>query len=203
MKAMTAVAAGLVVALQAGVAFAQAGCPTSADLARGIRIEFADGSYETYRDAGSGVVFVEGQDVEGYGYQMELGQGIHLLTYANVTSGAVDTMSRISYDYGRAAGELPLPEAGGRWSSAVTVTDQYGERSEPQTHEWGQITTVDIGGCSYDMIEALIGYKTGDGYRESVEFLPALGLGYLVWNESDTMERNPVRPVSIRVAGKK
>lgn len=203
MNAMTAGAAGLVVALQAGVALAQAGCPTAADLARGIRVDFADGSYEVYRDAGAGVVVVQGEDVEGYGYQMELGQGIHLLTYANVMDGAVDATSQISYDYGRAASELPLPEAGGRWSSAVTVNDQYGERSEPQTHQWSQVATVDIGGCSYDMIEALIGYKTGDGYRESVEYLPALGLGYLVWNESDTMERNPVRPVSIRVAGKK
>ncbi len=203
MKAMTVGAAVIWLALQAGMAMAQAGCPTAADLARGIRIDFADGSFETYRDTGAGVVVVDGADPEGFGYQMELGHGIHLLSYVNVNDGVVDDTSRISYDYGRAVGELPLPEAGGRWSSPVTVNDQYGPRSEPQTHQWSQISTVDIGGCSYDMIEAIIGYKTGDGYRESVEYLPELGLGYLLWNESDTMARNPVRPVSIRVAGKK
>lgn len=203
MKATMTGAAAIFLALQAGMAVAQAGCPTEADLARGIRIDFADGTYETYRDRGAGVVVVDGADPEGNGYQMELGHGIHLLAYVNLTDGVADDTSRISYDYGRAVDELPLPQAGGRWSSGVTVTDQYGERSEPQTHQWSQATTVDIGGCSYEMIEAVIGYKTGDGYRESVEYLPALGLGYLVWNESDTMERNPVRPVSIRVAGKK
>jgi hypothetical protein len=84
----------------------------------------------------------------------------------------------------------------------VTVTDQFGTRSEPQTHAWSEVLVVDIGGCLYDMIEAVISYKTGDGYRESVEYLPALGFGYLVWNESVGVERVPVRPVSIRVASK-
>jgi hypothetical protein len=200
--ALTGIAVA-VLAVQAGAVLAQAGCPTAADLARGIRIDFADGSYETFRDAGAGLITVDGLDADGYGYFMELGRGLHLVTYANATDGTVDPTSQIDYDYGIALQDLPLPQAGGRWSSPVTVRDSYGTRSEPQTHDWGPTTVIDIGGCSYDMIEAVISYKTDDGYRESVEFLPALGIGYLVWNESATMERFPVGPVRISLAGKK
>jgi hypothetical protein len=198
---MGAVSALLVV--EAGAALAQAGCPTAADLARGITLDFADGSFETFRDPGTGLVTVDGTDADGYGYIMELGRGIHLVSYANATNGIADADSRIDYDYGIGVMDLPLPEAGGRWASAVTVSDSFGDRSEPQTHVWGQTSVVDIGGCSYDAIEALIAYKTGDGYRESVEYIPALGIGYLVWNESDTMDRYPVRPVRISAASKK
>lgn len=194
----------LVLALAAAeTAMAQAGCPTGADLGRGIRVEFADGSTETFRDLGGGMIMVDGVDQDGFGYQMELGHGLHLMSYANADGNVVDTQSKITYDYGLPVEALPLPTPGGRWSTPVTVLDQYGTRSEPQTHVWSQVSRVDIGGCSYDMIEAVISYKTGDGYRESVEYLPQLGMGYLVWNESDTMTRNPVRPVAIRVVSKK
>jgi hypothetical protein len=198
---MGAVSALLVV--EAGAALAQAGCPTAADLARGIVLEFADGSVETFRNSGPELISVEGIDADGFGYLMELVKGLHLLSYANTENGVVDSNSRVVYDYGVDLAVLPLPEPGGRWASGVTATDVYDSWSEPQSHVWGQMSTVDIGGCSYDMIEALISYKTGDGYTESVEFLPQLGLGYLVWNESDNMDRYPIRPVRIAVASKK
>lgn len=196
-------AGAALLAFQAGAALAQGACPTADDLARGIRIDFADGSFETFRDPGIGLVTVEGEDSEGYGYMMELGKGLHLVSYANMVDGTVDFGSRLDYDYGVALQDLPEPVAGGRWASAVTVRDVSGTRSEPQNHVWSDVTVIDIGGCSYDMIEALIAYKTGDGYRESVHYLPALGIGYLYWNESDTMEAFPVEAVRISVVSKK
>jgi hypothetical protein len=196
------VAAAALIVVQAGVVLAQGRCPDSNDLARGIRVDFADGSYEVFRDLGMGIVVVDGVDQEGFGYQMELVHGLHLLSYATVDGSVVDEQSRISYDYGVGASGLPVPAAGGRWASGVRVIDQFGERNEPQTHQWGEMSSVNIGGCSYLAMEVLISYKTGDGYRESVEYIPELGLGYLIWNESQTMEAVPVRPVSISVTKK-
>lgn len=206
MKAVAWGMAGVFLAVQAGAALAQAGCPTAEDMRRGIRVDFADGSHEVFRTqasaAGGVEIIVDGLDAEGFGYQMELGQGVHLLAYRGMTDGAADIGSEIAYDYGLLPGDLPVPVAEGQWSSQVTVTDQFGVRSEPQSHVWSGATTVDIGGCTYDMIETVIAYKTDDGYREGVEYLPALGFGYLVWNEAAGMPRMPTRPVSISVASK-
>ncbi len=202
-RAALAGALAALLVVQAGAVLAQAGCPTAADLARGIRIDFADGSFETFRDPGTGLVTVEGQDIEGYGYTMELGQGLHLVSYANMVDGVVDQGSRIDYDYGVALPDLPVPVAGGRWASPVVVRDMTGTRSEPQNHVWSEVTVIDIGGCSYDMIEALIAYKTDDGYRENVHYLPELGIGYLLWSESDTAAAFPIEAVRISVVSKK
>jgi hypothetical protein len=187
---------------QAGVAAAQARCPTGDDLARGIRVDFSDGSYEIFRNPGMDIVVVDGVDPNGYAYQMELVHGLHLLSYVNVAGGVVDDQSAISYDYGVGASALPVPSAGGKWSSGVSVIDGFGQRSEPQSHVWGEVTMVDIGGCTYEMIEVVISYKTGDGYREALEYIPELGFGYLVWNESQMMEAVPVTAVSIAAVKK-
>jgi len=203
MRATSVGVMAVCVALGPGAVLAQAACPTAQDLARGIRIDFADGSSETFRDQGAGVVTVQGVDVEGFGYVMELGKGIHLLSYAPMTDGVIDEGARLDYDYGLAIADMPVPEPGGRWSTSVTVTDSMGPRSEPQSHAWGTLGSVDIGGCRYDMIEALIAYKTADNYVESVLYLPALGIGYLLWNESSQTERFPVEAVAISVARKK
>jgi hypothetical protein len=186
----------------AGMAAAQARCPTGDDLARGIRVDFSDGSHEVFRDPGMGIVVVDGVDANGYGYRMELVHGLHLLSYVNVTGGVVDDQSAIAYDYGVGASDLPVPVAGGRWSTGVWVNDPLGRRSEPQSHVWGEVGVVDIGGCTYEMLEAVIMYKTGDGYRESLEYIPELGFGYLVWNESQVMEAVPVRAVSVTAVKK-
>lgn len=183
--------------LVAGPALAQGSCPTGTDLDRGIRIEFPDGTSETYRRVGEGVVNVLGRETDGHTYTMSLGRGFHLLSW----EAQGDPGSRIAYDYGVAPESLPLPAPGTRWRTAVTVTTVDGTRQEPQTHAYGALTPVTIGGCTYRSIESIIAYATKDHYAESVIFLPDLGFGYLLWNEADGMERSPVAPVAIR-AGK-
>lgn len=194
---MIRLVAALCAILPAGAALAQTGCPTAADLDRGISIEFPDGGSETYRRTAPGLVSAVGREANGSTYTMALAQGFHLLFW----EASDDPSSRVSYDYGVAPQAMPVPTAGGRWRTAVTVTASDGTRQEPQTHAYGALVPVTIGNCTYQSIEGVIAYATTDNYVESVIYLPELGFGYLLWNEADDMARSPIAPVAIR-AGK-
>jgi hypothetical protein len=196
----TAIAA-LAITLLPGLAAAQAACPTAADLDRGIRVTFADGGTETFRNAASGLVSVAGRESDGLGFEMDLGQGFHLMSWEGTTNGQLDGAA-LRYDYGVGASDLPRPVAGKGWRSEVTVTDINDVRSEPQTHRYGQISSIVIGDCTYQMMEIVIAYATGDNYVETLRYLPELGISYLVWNEADGMEPDPVEATQIMRAGK-
>ena len=176
---------------------AQTVCPTAADLTRGIKVEYADGATEIFRAGDAGIVSVKGLNAEGQGYEMDLAHGLHLVMYQNTENGAPLTVSQVYYDYGIPPAELPIPIPGKRWQSGVTVTASDGERGEPQVHAYDAVVTEMIGDCSYDMISALISYETSDLYTENVHYLPALGIGYLVWNETTDQPRDPVPAVSV------
>ena len=157
-------------ALLAQGAFAQTACPVAGDLARGIRIDFADGGSETFRSAATpGLVDVTGRDPDGAPYTMQLGGGFHLIRWE--VPG--DASSIINYDYGLPPAQLPLPQPGATWRSEVHVTAPEGAREEPQDHRYGKTTQVTIGGCTYTAVEAVIAYATMDNYVESVTWLPA------------------------------
>lgn len=181
---------------------AQTACPTAADLGRGIRFDFSDGSHEIYRNRGPGVTAVTGFNANGSSYEMELGQGTHLLMYQSVSNGMADAASRITYDYGLQVGAMPVPVPGSGWSAPVTATASEGPRSEPQKQSYGALTTISIGDCTYDMIPVTIAYSTSDHYVEGIEYLPGLGVGYLVWNETDAAPRVPVPATRISVLTK-
>jgi len=194
---MKHVVAAVLATCAAGPVLAQAGCPVAADLARGITIELANGGTEVYRQSAPGVVSVAGRDPDGSTYAMELGQGFHLLMWE--VPG--DPSSRLTYDYGMAFTALPVPVANGRWQTPVRVNGIDGARSEPQVHTYGPMVPVTIGNCTYDSFEGQIAYETSDNYVESIVYIPALGIGYLLWNESTEYARDPLPAVGIR-AGK-
>jgi len=197
MKALVLAAFSAAVLLSQA-AVAQTACPVAADLARGIRIDFADGGSETYRSAATpGVVDVTGHDPDGSTYMMQLAGGFHLLRWE--VPG--DVSSVIAYDYGLPPAQMPLPQPGASWYTEVHVTAAEGPREEPQDHRYGKTTQVTIGGCTYTAVEAVIAYATSDNYVESVTWLPELGLGYLLWNESTDYTRSPVPATGIS-AGK-
>jgi hypothetical protein len=197
MKAFVPAAFSALTLLAQG-AVAQTACPVAADLARGIRIDFADGGSETYRSAAvPGMVEVTGRDPDGATYRMQLGGGFHLLRWE--VPG--DTASVIDYDYGLTPDQMPLPQPGASWHTEVRVRAVDGPRDEAQDHRYGKTTQVTIGACTYTAVEAVIAYETSDNYIESVTWLPELGLGYLLWNESTDYSRNPVPAVGIS-AGK-
>ncbi|MCC5975809.1 MAG: hypothetical protein JJT81_17410 [Rubellimicrobium sp.] len=197
--AASILASGLV--LGGSAALAQAGCPTADDLARGITIAFTGGAVETYRPGREpGVTEVIGSDGFGFDYGMRLAHGTHLLLYEELVRGRPDLETRQTYDYGMPVALMPVPEAGGRWAVDVRVTSAEGERTERQVQAYDTVTTEVIGNCSYDRIEAVIAYDTGDFYIEGIHFLPELQLGYLAWSESNGVREVDLSPVSISVA---
>lgn len=199
MKQLFAVVALTIVACPA---FAQQTCPTAADLERGIRISFEDGGTEVYRNGAPGVQEVTGTEPDGAGFRMEIAQGTHLLLWEGTNNGIADPTSLLTYDYNGVAPEnLPAPRPGKSFQTPVTATDSSGPRDEPQTQTYGAVSSISIGDCTFDMIEVTIAYATSDNYVEMLRYLPDLGIGYLLWNESDGMARQPVEATAIS-AGK-
>lgn len=189
--------------LLAAPALAQEGCPVAADLAQGIRIDYDDGSTELFRTSGDpGIVAVLGTFEDGAGYRLELGRGVHLISFApTLPDGSPDVAGRVAYDYGRAVEELPVPAPGGRFDTPVTATDSYGPRDEAQSQAYGEAEVLRIGGCSYDAVPVLIAYDTPNDYVEALHYLPGLGFGFLRWQEETGQPRREIAPVAIR-AGK-
>lgn len=180
----------LLLALLATPAVAQTRCPTAADLATGIRVLFEDGSAETFRLGGPGLVEVAGREPDGARYRLSLAHGHHLLSFQAVAEdGTPDPASLVTYDYGRPPSDLPLPEPLGRFSSDVTVTDAGGPRQEPQMQAFGPLTAVTLGGCAFDAVEAAVAYDTPEGYTEGLLWLPGLGISILTWQQPGTDAR--------------
>lgn len=166
-------------------AAAQTTCPTAADLQAGIHLDFSDGTTETYRRTGPATASVEGFDgVEVY-FRLEIAHGTHLLDYVNVYEGAPEEESRQVYDYGVPPEQLPVPVAGARFNSEVTVTASDGTRREDQFQAYVEGPPLTIGGCIYEVIDVVIAYDTPDNYIEHINYLPQLGLGYLLWSQAD------------------
>jgi hypothetical protein len=186
----------------AGPLVAQDVCPVAADLTRGIRIDFQDGSYEIYRQTEPGLIRVTGTSGDGSVYEMYLAQGAHLVLFQDVEYGQPVEGSITRTDYGISASDLPAPMPGGRWQAETTVTDSVGTRSETQVHAYDRITAVQIGDCTYGAIGMLIAFQSDDNYLEYVQFFPELGISYLEWNESDNFDRTPVPATRISVLTK-
>lgn len=195
--------AGLILAVLAGSAGAQEGCPVAADLPRGITVEYDDGSVERFRaTARPGVVAVRGSFPSGGGYELELGQGLHVLwSMPTGADGRPDSGGRISYDYGRAPEALPIPHPGGRFDVASRATDSGGERPEAQSQAYGALETLAIGPCVYEAVPVAIAYDSDLHYWEELHYLPELGIALLRRQSENGAELARLLPVAIR-AGK-
>ncbi len=178
--------------LCAAPVLAQTDCPTRDAMERGVRLTFPDGLAEIYRDGGDSLVTVDAPT-----YRMELGQGTHLLTYEDIIDGVPQESSQTTYDYGMAQTELRVPAPGKRWSVPVKVTDSSGIRDEAQMQAYGDLETVTIGDCTYDMIEVVIAYDREDMYMESLHYLPEFSLTYLAWSGTEGETPSPVIPTDI------
>ena len=164
---------------------AQSTCLSSDDLRSGVHLDYADGTTETYRMIGEATMSVDGYDAGEPYFRLEIAHGTHLLSYFAVQDGRPDEASRQTYDYGVDPSALPVPVAGGRFNTDVTVTASDGPRQEAQLQAYVAGEPLSVGGCTYQTLDVLIAYDTADNYMESIRFLPELGLGYLLWNQSD------------------
>lgn len=195
-----AASAALCLLTLASPVLAQTGCPTGADLDRGIEFTFSTGSVEVYRRTAAGVVAVNGVGPDGQIYRMELAHGAQVLLYENIVNGVPEPGSRVVYDYGLPPAQIPEPVSGENWQAEATVTASGGSYVEAQTRTTGKPQNVVVAGCAYAGFDVLIAYATDDHYTENLRYLPALGLGYLLWKKTDGNSREVVSALAIRVA---
>ncbi len=170
---------------------AQQGCPTDADLGRGITLHFGDGASETYTAVADATTQVDGKFNGALSYRLLIAQGTHLLSYVEVVDGAEDPASQQVYDYGLAPSQLPVPVAGERFNANVTVAASDGARQEPQLQAYVEGPELVVGTCRYATIDALIAYDTENNYMETIRYIPELALGFMLWNQSDQDARLP------------
>ncbi|MEL6681683.1 MAG: hypothetical protein AAFQ09_03450 [Pseudomonadota bacterium] len=160
---------------------ALADCPTSADLATGIKATLSDGTIEEYRAFRPGLVEIISRLEDGVTTRTLLGQGIYVIELADLENGQIVPDTRITASYPMNADAMPLPEPDGKWSVAVGMRDAGGFFQEKQSHRWGELTQATYQGCTYTMLPGQLVY-TGDGYRydEEIHYLPELGISLLI-----------------------
>lgn len=190
-----------VLGLVAGqAAWAQGACPGPQDRGRAIAVEFQSGLVEVHRTEDGQIWSIEAFEAGVPIYRLEVAHGTHLLSFVEIVDGKPDPASRVTYDYGRPVSQLPVPEPSGRFEVDVFVTDGGGSGREGQMQAYGAMTEVTIGECRYDMIPVLIAYATEDMYVEQINYLPELGIGYLVDSQTADDPGGPIPAVAIRIA---
>lgn len=189
--------------LSAAPALAQDGCPTAADLAHGIRVSYDTGRQELFR-AGDRpeVVAMERTGPDGRLDRVGLAQGFHWLTWE--VKGSPTGPS--TYGYELPPDVLPEPAPGGRWATAVS-DGRPRASSLRQVHAYGPLGRLEVGGCAYDAIEALVvwHYPIHEASPVIVTsrslFLPELGFAVEVELQlADSPPEGQV-PTALRVAG--
>lgn len=195
--------AGIFALVIAGItapAAAQETCPGPADKGRPIAVQFESGLVEVHRTEDGQVWTIEAFEAGEMIYRLEVAHGTHLLSYVEMVGQMPVEESRVTYDYGRTVPDMPAPSPAGRWQVDVNVTDSSGVFVEGQMQAYGAVTDLTIGACSYQMIPVLIAYDTDDFYVEQINYLPELGIGYLVDSQTANDPGGPIPASSIWVA---
>lgn len=160
---------------------ALADCPVRADMGRGVEVRMEDGTIETYRAGGAGIVIVDSPpDDNGVVVQTELGQGTYVLALTDIVDGKPDTDTQYTFSFGRDAADLPVPLPHTKSSFKTNVRIDSDRFVETLVVNWGAATTITYGDCRYDMIPGDFTYDSADYQaNETVHFLPDLGIGIL------------------------
>ena len=181
-------------------AAAQDRCPGPQDRGQPIAVQFESGLVEVHRTKDGQVWTIEAFEAGERLYTLEVAHGTHLLSYVEMAGETPIDGSRVSYDYGLNVADMPVPSPSGRWQVDVRVTDSTGVFPEGQIQAYGAITDLRIGACSYQMIPVLIAYETDDLYVEQINYLPELGIGYLVDSQTATDPGGPIPASAIWLA---
>ncbi len=129
--------------------------------------------------------------------------GVFLARYAAIhaaSSGAgevEDPESVALYTFPTGAAALPPPEPGLTWRGAVTVTQGGEITEEGQRIEAGDLREMTVGGCTFDGFRIDVDFGEETAYRESLVFLPALGIGYLAGYANNDEEEREITVVTL------
>ncbi len=167
-----------------------ADCPSQADLRHGIRLTDTDGGSEVFQRHDQYFVRVTYDDGDGFGAQYLLLKGIYVVEVFDLENGDSVPGTRITHAYPLKPALAPLPVAGGSWDTEVITLDQGEVLNGAESYRFGAHTQATIGGCSYEMLKITAVYHDDDGYTETLNYLPELGISYLVESReaSDPLE---------------
>jgi len=167
--------AKLAAALACAGSLAAASCPGSGAVEGGIKVTLSDGSVETFKSIGPGLVENYTDVGTSEGNYHVLARGIYLRATSLINDGVVDGSSRITYNFPLPDDQMPLPVAGGRWDVKVGVFEAGEVSSEIQAITFGQPTRYTIGACSYDMIPVVTTFDPGEDWiEETLYYMPEL-----------------------------
>ena len=173
----------LLLSLTAFVAAPALACPTSADLADGVYVDFSDGTYVRYQTVEEGVVgettFTAGGEEDFFSGRY---RGVFLTIDAALTDSGPDRDALITFQPADGEREWPAVSPVMAWAGSVATRNADGELIN-QFEMTAAVTGADrvsISGCDYDVdiVKIEETYEDDDGASE-LHFIRDVGIGYV------------------------
>ena len=149
-------------------------CPTADDLGRGIEFRTAEGDVEVHKQLRPDWMPLTVTFSDGDGSLLEMYRGLYLQSVIPIESGLPKPGQREDYATQSELLQWQVPQADAAW---VNRTPGGGQAAA------GPMETTMIAGCRYDSFEVGIQYNDDDTYKETYDYLPALGVGLLTKTE--------------------
>ncbi len=171
---------------------AQAACPVAGDLAGGIRMVLEGGDAELFTLGDTGLVESRLTQAEGRETRFTYARGAYLLESIEHDSGSLRPDSRVTFAFPMRPEETPEPGPGRGWGVRMVANYGDGPVVEMLGVSFGAPETVELGGCSLEVLPMEQRIFEGGALvaREERHFLPVLGFSYPVaWHEDDRVDR--------------
>jgi hypothetical protein len=171
---------------------AQAACVTGADMERGVRVAFSDGTGAVLRSVGAGMVEVDEALTYEPGAVMRsrLAQGLWELEIFDVgADGRRLAGGAMRWMYPVKPEALPVPVAGLRWKGWATPEMEGGPvlRSDELDIRVAEAEPLVVGTCDYPALAVAIRVERATEGRVDLElrYLPELGVALRLGREAD------------------
>lgn len=181
---------------------ALAECLTRADVGKGLRATYMDGSVVDYLAEGDDLVRVtEMPDPKGPGAVSFLSRyGIYDLSAQGMLEGVPQAGQVLDYSYSDPTGkEPPKPDPGAIWLGQSTTTYADGATDSAVTvMVFGTEGRVRLGDCDYAAVPVTASYLSGETWTaQDYDWLSDLEIGLLTRREGS----EAARPSSYRITG--
>ena len=149
----------------------------------GITFKVKDNGTETFSRYADGVVAGIFRASDGYESRVLLAQGVYLLEYTDLENGQPDQSTGTTYAFPVAPTKMPPPQPLGAWNGEVGTRegDEFGK--EIQSYQFGALTEISYGACTYGLITVQVHYDDEDETMDLLHYLPELGLSYLAGSD--------------------
>lgn len=194
-RAIRGASGGLLV-LMAGVAAAEARCPVSGDLERGVAVDFSNGDSAVYRTGpGPGLIEAVTVAADGGVWRVLLTRGDYTLRFE--TNGPDGAPVVVEFIYDVEPADLPVPEPSTRWSSRMKMLGPTGAQDIRANYEAGPLTTETLAGCDFEAIEVTQVAEAAATAVTVTWWLPELGLSVVRRSERPGVPPQALEVVAI------